>query len=412
MSKRVVVTGLGAITPIGNNVPEFWGALTAGTSGAGPITKWDHSRHKVHFACEVKNYDPLAHFDRKEVKRLEPFVQFAAVAARQALADSGLDIAKVGAENVGTLIASGIGGMDVMEEQTVVLMEKGPERVSPLLIPRLIPNMATGQVSILLGLKGPATCVVTACAAGTHAIGDAASFIQRGMATAMIAGGTEASITPLGVAGFANMKALSERNDSPLTASRPYSKDRDGFVIGEGAGVLMLEDYDHAVARGAKIYAEVVGYGLTGDAHHITAPAEDGEGAQRAMRMALRTAGMTTNELDHINAHGTSTPLNDRMETVAVKGVFGERAYKIPMCSNKSSVGHLLGAAGGVEAIASIMAIHNGLIPPTINFTDRDPDCDLDYVTDGARKISVETVMSNSFGFGGHNASIIFRKVR
>jgi beta-ketoacyl-acyl-carrier-protein synthase II len=410
-SKRVVVTGVGAITPIGNTVAEFWPALLEGKSGAGPITRFDTTRHKVRFACEVKNFDPLEHMDRKEAKRFERFVQYAIVAAREALNDSGLNVAEVGAENVGTMIASGIGGLGVMEEQTLVLLEKGPERVSPMLIPRLIPNMASGQVSIMLGLKGPNTCVVTACAAGTHAIGDAAAMIQRGIATAMVAGGTESVVTPLAIAGFANMTALSERNDSPTTASRPFSASRDGFVLGEGSGVLILEEFEHAKARGAKIYGEVVGYGMTGDAYHITAPAPEGEGAQRSMKMALRLAGIPPTEVDHINAHGTSTPLNDKQETQAVKAVFGEHAYKIAMCSNKSAIGHLLGAAGGVEAVASLKALETGMIPPTINYVDKDPECDLDYVTEGARRYQAAYALSNSFGFGGHNASVLFKKI-
>ncbi|MBI1291543.1 beta-ketoacyl-ACP synthase II, partial [bacterium] len=306
---------------------------------------------------------------------------------------------------------SGIGGLSVMEEQTLVLKEKGPKGVSPLLIPRLIPNMAAGQVSITLGLLGPNSCVVTACATGTHAIGDAASLIQRGLATAMLAGGTESVVTPLGIAGFANMTALSERNDSPTTASRPFSKDRDGFVMGEGSGVLLLEDYDHAVSRGARIYGEVVGYGMTADAYHITAPAPEGAGAQRSMKMALRSAGLTPDQIDHINAHGTSTPLNDKLETMAVKAVFGERAYKIPMVSNKSAIGHLLGAAGGVEAIAALKTIETGVIPPTINYSEPDPECDLDYVTEGPRNVRVNAVLSNSLGFGGHNATLVFKRV-
>ncbi|CAN5302581.1 beta-ketoacyl-ACP synthase II [soil metagenome] len=412
VTNRVVVTGLGAITPIGHNVKDFWQNLLAGKSGGGMITKFDTTNHKVKIACEIKDYDATKYFDRKESRRLEPFVQFAIIAAKEALADSGLDIDKVGSENVGVFVGSGIGGLSVMEEQMRVLIDKGPDRVSPLLIPRLIANMAPGQISISLGLRGPNSCVVTACATGTHAIGDAFNTIRRGQAVAMLAGGTESAITPLGVAGFQNMTALSERNDSPLTASRPFSKDRDGFVMGEGAGILVLEDYEHAKARGAKIYGEIVGYGLTGDAYHMTAPAPEGEGAQRAMKMALRDAEMQPDDLNCINAHGTSTPLNDKLETTAVKKVFGERASKIPMSSNKSSMGHLLGAAGGVEAVASLLTMTESIIPPTINYSVPDPECDLDYVTEGARKATVESIMSNSFGFGGHNASILFRKIR
>ncbi len=410
-NRRVVVTGLGAITPIGNNAAEFWENLVAGKSGAGPITRFDPSRHKVRFACEVKNYDPLDYLDRKEVRRIEPFVQFALIASREAMKDSGLDLAEAGAERVGVLIGSGVGGLNILEEQANVLLEKGPDRVSALLIPRLIPNIAPGQVSISLGLKGPNSCVVTACATATHAIGDAANIIRRGQAVAMLAGGTEAAITPLGMAGFQNMKALSERNDTPETASRPFSKDRDGFVMGEGAGILLLEELEHAKARGAHIYGEVAGYGMTGDAFHITAPVQSGDGAQAAMRMAIEEAGIAPEEIDHINAHGTSTALNDKVETYAVKQVFGEHAWKLVMSSNKSAVGHLLGAAGGVEAVASLKAIEQDTIPPTINYSEKDPDCDLDYAVDGARRKPVRAVLSNSFGFGGHNATLIFRKV-
>lgn len=398
------------ITPIGKSVKDFWEALLAGKSGAGPITRFDTTRHKVTFACEVKDYNPEDYFEKREARRYEPFVQYSIVAAREALVHSGLDVEKVGSENIGVYIGSGIGGLSVMEEQTKVLMEKGPERVSALLIPRLIANMAPGQTSISLGLKGPNSCVVTACATGTHAIGDAFNVIRRGQAIAMLAGGTESAITPLGIAGFANMKALSERNDSPATASRPFSADRDGFVMGEGAGVLVLEEMEHAKARGARIYGEVVGYGFTADAYHITAPAPEGEGAQRAMRMAMKDAECKPTDIEYINAHGTSTPMNDHLETIAVKKVFGDHAYKLAMSSNKSATGHLLGAAGGVEAVSSLLSIVNQVAPPTINFSVKDPNCDLDYVTEGARKMAISTVISNSFGFGGHNACLIFRQ--
>ena len=377
----------------------------------GPITKFDASRHKVRFAAEVKNYNAENYFDKKEARQFEPFVQFSVIAAREAMKDSGIDVAKVGAENIGVYIGSGIGGLSVMEEETKVLLEKGPDRVSPRLIPRLIANMAPGQTSISLGLRGPNSCVVTACATGTHAIGDAFNIVRRGQAVAMLAGGTESAITPLGIAGFSNMHALSRRNDSPATASRPFSKDRDGFVMGEGAGVMLLEEYEHAKARGAKIYGEVVGYGFTADAHHITAPAPEGEGAQRSMRMALKDAEMKPTEIDYVNAHGTSTELNDKLETIAMKHVFGEHAYKFAASSNKSMTGHLLGAAGGVEGVASLLSIHHQIAPPTINYSEKDPDCDLDYITEGARKMKIASVMSNSFGFGGHNATVIFRKV-
>jgi 3-oxoacyl-[acyl-carrier-protein] synthase II len=408
--KRVVITGVGAITPIGATVPEFWKALMDGDSGAGPITRFDPCKHKVKFACEVKNYDPANYFDRKESRRLDPFVQFAIIAAREALKDSGLDLEKVGHEEVGTIIGSGIGGLQSLEDQMKVLIDRGPERVAATLVPKMIANMAAGSVSISLGLKGPNNCTVTACASGSHAIGDAMSLVRRGLVTAMVAGGTEAAITSLGMAGFANAKALSTRNDSPLTASRPFSGSRDGFVMGEGSGVVVLEELEHAKARGAKIYGEIIGYGLTADAHHMTAPAPEGEGAQRAMRMAMRDAEVTFDQIDYINAHGTSTPLNDKIETIAIKKVFGDHANKLVISSIKGATGHMLGAAGGAEAIASLLAIKEGLIPGTINYTDPDPECDLDYITDGPRKADLKMVMSNSFGFGGHNASLLFKK--
>lgn len=409
--KRVVVTGMGVFTPIGKTVGEFWNALLAGTSGADFITRFDTTDHKVKFACEIKDYDPNQYFDKRDWRRMEQFVQYALIAAREALEDSGLKVEETNAERFGAIIGSGIGGLYAMEEQCRVLFEKGPDRVSPMLIPRMIANMAAGQVAITLGLKGPNSCPVTACATSTHSIGDAAKILARGQADIMLAGGSESTICALGIAGFANMKALSERNDDPKTASRPFSKDRDGFVMGEGAGILVLETYEAAKARGAKIYGEVAGYGLTCDAHHITSPAPEGEGAQRSMRMALEDAGMKPTDIMHINAHGTSTPLNDKLETLAVKHVFGEHAAKLAISSNKSATGHLLGAAGAVEAVASLLAIQNNLVPPTINFTIKDEECDLDYVTDGPRKMQVDAVLSNSFGFGGHNASVVFRRV-
>lgn len=408
---RVVVTGMGAITPVGNTVQDFWDAIVAGKSGAAPTTQFDTSAHKVKFSCEVKGFDASEHFDRKAVRRIDRFIQFGIVAAREAIKDSGIDLEEVGHENVGTIAGSGIGGLIILEEQMTVLFNRGPNMVSPLLIPRMIPNMAAGQIAIDLGLKGPNSCVVTACATGTHCIGDAFNVIRRGQAIGMVAGGTEASITPLGVAGFENMKALSERNDSPETASRPFCLSRDGFVIGEGAGMLFLEEYEHAKRRGAPIYAEIVGYGMTADAHHITAPAPEGEGAARSMVMALKDAALTPEDVSYINAHGTSTGLNDKFETMAVKTVFKDRAHSIPVSSTKGSTGHLLGAAGGAEAVASVMAIKKGIAPPTANFVDRDPECDLEYLHDGPREMAVNVAMSNSFGFGGHNTTIVFKKV-
>ncbi|MDX2175616.1 MAG: beta-ketoacyl-ACP synthase II [Candidatus Sumerlaeia bacterium] len=409
---RVVVTGMGVISPVGNNVEAFWEALLAGKSGAGPITQFDHSAHKTHFAAEVKGYDPLAHFDAKEVRRLDRHLQFALVSADEAIKSSGLDLSKTDLDHFGVVMGSGIGGLDVLEEQHRVMMEKGPGRVSPLLVPRMIVNMISGQISIKHGLRGPNTSIVTACTTGTHTIGEAYKTITRGHARLMVAGGSEAAITPLSIAGFENMRALSGRNDSPETASRPFTATRDGFVMGEGAACLVLEEYEHAKARGAKMWCEVVGYGSTADAHHMTAPHPDGEGAVRAMRMALRDAGMEPQEIDHINAHGTSTDLNDKIETAAIKQVFGERAYKIAVNSIKSMTGHLLGAAGSVEGVACALSLTHNVVPPTINHYDPDPLCDLDYTPNTKREMPVNAVMSNSFGFGGHNGVIIFSKVR
>ncbi len=409
-NRRVVITGLGAITPIGNSVPEYWQGLLEGRSGAGPFTHFDAAEYPTRFACEVKNFVPENHFDRKEVRKLELFVMYAIVATKEAIADSGLDLQKENLERAGVYIGSGIGGIYSIEEQHTVLMQKGMKRVSPLLIPKLIANMGAGQVSITFGLRGPNLCIVTACATGTHSIGEAFKVVQRGQADIMVAGGSEAALSPLGVAGFCNMKAISERNDDPQRASRPFDLNRDGFVMGEGAGILILEDYEHARARGARIYAEIAGYGLTGDAHHITAPAPGGDGAMRAMRMAVEDSGLPLSAIDHINAHGTSTPLNDKTETEAIKTLFGERAYKIPVTANKSMIGHLLGAAGGVEAVALCKTISEGVIPPTINYETPDPECDLDYVPNQARKAEVVCGLSNSLGFGGHNTSILLKK--
>ncbi len=410
-NRRVVVTGLGAITPIGNSVKEFWEGLLAGKNGVGPFTRFDASDYPTRFACEVKNYNGEEHFDRKEAKKLERFVQYSIVAAKEAIQDSGLNLEEEDLDRFGVYIGSGIGGIQTIEEQHTVLLERGMKRVSPFLIPKLIANMASGQVSIYFRLRGPNSCIVTACATGTHSIGEAFKVIQRGQATLMLAGGTESALTPLGVAGFCNMKALSERNDAPERASRPFDKDRDGFVMGEGSGVVVLEDYEHAKARGARIYAEVAGYGLTGDAFHITAPSPGGEGAARAMKMAIDDAGLQPADVNHINAHGTSTPLNDKLETLSIKKVLGEHAYKVPITSNKSMIGHLLGAAGGVEAIATCLTITHGIIPPTINHENPDPECDLDYTPLKARKAEVTCALSNSLGFGGHNTSLLFCKM-
>jgi 3-oxoacyl-[acyl-carrier-protein] synthase II len=408
--RRVVVTGLGAVTPLGNTAPEFWKNVLSGRSGMGPITHFDASDHTVRFAAEVKDFDESAAGDKKEVRKMDRFTRLAMAAALEAVADSGLVLEGNGAERVGVLIGSGIGGISTMESQKEVLLSRGPGRVSPFFVPMMIVNMATGLVSMRLGAKGPSNSTVTACASGANAIGDAFRVIQYGDADAMIAGGAEAPISPLAVGGFASMKALSTRNDDPLTASRPFDAERDGFVIGEGAGIVVLEELEHARARGAKIYCEMAGYGYTADAHHMTAPSPDGEGAARSMRMAMRDAGAEPAEVDYINAHGTSTPLNDKYETIAVKAAFGERVRSVAVSSTKSMTGHLLGAAGGIEFIICAMAQRDGKIPPTINYRNPDPECDLDYVPNEARDAEVRVALSNSLGFGGHNVTLATRR--
>jgi 3-oxoacyl-[acyl-carrier-protein] synthase II len=409
--RRVVVTGLGAITPIGNNVKDFWSNLVAGVSGIDVIKRFDPVAIglPVIIAGEVKNLNPEQFLDSKELKRMSDFVKFAVIAAKEAIQDSGLELDKIDLTRAGVIVGTGIGGLRDIEEQQKVVMEKGVRRVSPFFIPSGISNMASGYISIEFGFKGPNSCVVTACATGTHSIGDAFKIIQRGDADIMIAGGTESAITPLGVAGFANMKALSTRNNEPQKASRPFDAERDGFVMGEGAGILVLEELEHAKKRGAKIYAEVVGYGLTGDAYHITAPCADADGAKRVIMMALNDARVSPDEVDYINAHGTSTPLNDKIETLAIKEVFKDHAYKLKVSSNKSMIGHLLGAAGAVEAVATVLTIKNGIIPPTINYEHPDPECDLDYVPNKAIEYPVKVAISNSFGFGGTNACLAFK---
>jgi 3-oxoacyl-[acyl-carrier-protein] synthase II len=409
--RRVVVTGLGAVTPIGNNVKDFWSNLVAGVSGIDVIKRFDPVAIglPVIIAGEVKNLNPEQFLDSKELKRMSDFVKFAVIAAKEAIQDSGLELDKIDLTKAGVIVGTGIGGLRDIEEQQKVVMEKGVRRVSPFFIPSGISNMAAGYISIEFGFKGPNSCVVTACATGTHSIGDAFKIIQRGDADIMIAGGTESAITPLGIAGFANMKALSTRNDEPQKASRPFDAERDGFVMGEGAGILVLEELEHAKKRGAKIYAEVVGYGLTGDAYHITAPCADADGAKRVIMMALNDARVNPDEVDYINAHGTSTPLNDKIETLAIKEVFKDHAYKIKVSSNKSMIGHLLGAAGAVEAVATVLTIKNGVIPPTINYEHPDPECDLDYVPNKAIEYPVKVAISNSFGFGGTNACLAFK---
>ncbi|HHJ64695.1 MAG TPA: beta-ketoacyl-[acyl-carrier-protein] synthase II [Aquifex aeolicus] len=413
MRRRVVVTGLGAVTPIGTGVNRFWHNLINGISGIDHIKSFDPDEFglNVKIAGEVKDFDPLDFMDKKDASRLSLFIQFAVGAAEEAIEDSGIKSAGYDPLRIGVIIGTGIGGLRDIEREHAVITAKGARRVSPFFIPYGISNMGAGYVAIRHGFKGPNYCVVSACATGNHAIGDAFRLIQSGDVDAVIAGGAEASITPLGVAGFAVMRALSTRNDEPQKASRPFDRDRDGFVVGEGAGVLVLEEYERAKARGAKIYAEIVGYGATDDAFHITAPHECGEGAYECMRLALEDAGLNPSEVDYINAHGTSTPLNDTIETLAIKKLFGEHAYRLKVSSNKSMIGHLLGAAGAVEAIASVKTIETGIIPPTVNLENPDPECDLDYVPGKAVEADVRVVLSNSFGFGGTNACLIFKKV-
>jgi 3-oxoacyl-[acyl-carrier-protein] synthase II len=409
-ARRVVVTGLGALTPVGNTAEEFWTSITQGRSGIGPITRFDTTEFSTRIAGEVRNFDPLAWVDKKEARRLDPFLQYAIAGAAMAVEDAALDPSRIEATRFGVLIGSGIGGITTLLDTHQVLLSKGPDRVSPFFIPMMIVNMASGLVSMRFGAKGPNSSVATACATGNHAIGDAFKLIQRGEADVMIAGGSEAIVVPLCIAGFSSLKALSTRNDEPTRASRPFDADRDGFVCGEGAGILILEALDHAQRRDARIYAELVGYGLTGDAHHMTAPDPEGDGAARAMAGALQDAGVASDAVGYINAHGTSTPYNDRFETMAIKRVFGDHAHRLAVSSTKSMTGHLLGAAGGIEAIATVLALHHGVLPPTINYETPDPECDLDYVPNQARKQDVEVAVSNAFGFGGTNATLVFRK--
>lgn len=410
MSRRVVITGLGAITPIGNTVNEFWDGLKAGKSGAHTVTRFDISNFSAKVAAEVKDFDPEAYIDPKEVKKLDLFTQYAIGASVQAVDSSGLNPESLDLARIGVLIGSGIGGIQTIEEQKEILLAKGPRRISPFLIPKLIINMASGMVSMRYGFRGPNTSVVTACATGNHAIGDAMRLIQRNDADAMIAGGTEAAVTPLGYGGFANMKALSTRNDSPETASRPFDLDRDGFVMGEGAGVVVLEELEHAKKRGAQILAEIVGYGMTADAYHMTMPEPEGKGASDAIRLSLADAKLQPEDIGYVNAHGTSTPYNDKFETQAIKNVFGDHAKKLAVSSTKSMTGHLLGASGAIEFVAVTKALQNGVLPPTINYNTPDPECDLDYIPNEAREQSVDAAISNSFGFGGHNAVLTVKK--
>jgi len=410
--RRVVITGVGAVTPVGNTAEEFWAALIQGKSGIGPVTRFDASSLPTRIAGELKGFDPLRYIDKKDDRKLDPFLKYAIACAAMAVEDAGLNVERVDRTRFGVLVGSGIGGITTLLETHKVLLEKGPDRVSPFFIPMLIINMASGLISMRFGARGPNSSVVTACATGNHAIGDAMRIIQRNDADVMIAGGSEAIILPLTFAGFCQMKAMSTRNDDPGRASRPFDATRDGFVCGEGGGLLVLESLDHALARDARIYAEVVGYGMTGDAHHMTAPDPEADGAARAMSLALRDAGVEPTSVGYINAHGTSTLYNDKSETMAIKRVFGDHARKLAVSSTKSMTGHLLGAAGGIEAIATAFAIHHGILPPTINYETPDPDCDLDYVPNQARKQDVEIALSNAFGFGGTNATLVLRKYR
>ncbi|CAM4352445.1 beta-ketoacyl-ACP synthase II [Paenibacillus macerans] len=405
-----MITGMGAITALGQDLDTFWNNLVQGKSGVSAIDSFDVSEYPTRIAASVKDFNPEDYMDRKEARKMDRFVQFATAAAKSALQDSGLNIGEqADPERVGVMIGSGIGGLGTWEDQHNILLEKGPKRVSPFFIPMMIANMASGHVSILFGAKGPNTTTVTACATGTHSIGDSYKLIQRGDADVMICGGAEATIRPTGLAGFCSMRAMSTRNDEPEKASRPFDLERDGFVMGEGAGIFILEELEHAKKRGAKIYGEIIGYGLSADAHHMTEP--DPNGPERCMKMAIRDAGIAPEQIDYINAHGTSTPVGDRSETIAIKNALGDHAYKVAVSSTKSMTGHLLGAAGGVEGVICGLTLKHGVIPPTINLEHPDPECDLDYVPNVARKADVRVAMSNSFGFGGHNATIIMKKL-
>jgi 3-oxoacyl-[acyl-carrier-protein] synthase II len=409
-NKRVVITGLGAITPIGKNLADYWDGLLQGQNGVGAVTLFDASEHACQIAAEVKNFDPHQYLDKKDAKRMDRFTQFGVCASIQAIADAKLEINELNADQVGVLIGTGVGGLRVMEEQNENLLNKGPRKVSPFTIPMMIANMAAGLTAIHTGARGPNSCTVTACAAGSHAIGDAFRLVQGGYATAMICGGAEAAVTPLSFAGFCSAKALSTRNDSPKNASRPFDRDRDGFVMGEGSGILVIEELEHALKRGARIYAEIVGYGMTCDAYHMTSPVPGGQGAAKAIELALVDGDLNPNQVDYINAHGTSTQANDSNETKAIKKALGARASQITVSSTKSMTGHLLGGSGGIEAVATVMAIANNQVPPTINLNNPDPDCDLDYVANASREQEVNVALSNSFGFGGHNVTLAFKK--
>ncbi|NJL38447.1 MAG: beta-ketoacyl-ACP synthase II [Leptolyngbyaceae cyanobacterium RM2_2_4] len=410
--KRVVVTGLGAVTPIGNTLAEYWEGLLSGRNGIGPITLFDPSRHDCRIAGEVRGFDPHDYMDRKDAKRMDRFAQFGLAASKQAIADAKFVINDLNAEQVGVIIGTGIGGLKVLEDQQEVYLTRGPDRCSPFMIPMMIANMAAGLTAIHTGAKGPNSCPVTACASGSNAVGDAFRLVQRGYAQAMICGGTEAAVTPLSLAGFAAARALSTRNDDPAHACRPFDRDRDGFVMGEGSGILLIEELEHALSRNARIYAEIVGYGMTCDAYHMTNIAPEGEGAARAISLCLKDASLTPEQVSYINAHGTSTPVNDPNETTAIKTVLGEHAYQVAVSSTKSMTGHLLGGSGGIESVAAVLAVANDQLPPTINLENPDPKCDLDYVANQSRPQAVEVALSNSFGFGGHNVTLAFKKFK
>jgi 3-oxoacyl-[acyl-carrier-protein] synthase II len=409
--RRVVVTGLGIISPVGNGVPEAWKNIVSGTSGIARITRFDPSPFSSQIAGEVKGFDPAQHLSAKEARRFDTFIHYGLAASIEAIKDAGLDFDRERREQVGVCIGSGIGGLPLIEETHKAVLASGPRKISPFFIPGSIINLIAGQLSIMYGLKGPNLALVTACTTANHCIGEAGRLIEYGDADVMIAGGSEACVSPLGLGGFCAARALSSRNDDPAAASRPWDKDRDGFVLGEGAGILVLEEFEHARTRGARIYSELAGYGMSADAHHITAPCEDGEGAVRCMANAMRNAGVNREQVDYVNAHGTSTPLGDVAETVALRSCFGDHARKLAVSSTKSMTGHLLGAAGGIEAVFSSLAVHQQVAPPTINLVNPDPQCDLDYVPNSARKMKIDVVISNSFGFGGTNGSLVFRKL-
>jgi len=410
VKKRVVITGMGAITPIGIGTDAFWQSLVAGVSGITRITRFDVSEYSTQIGGEVKGFEPGAYMDKKDARRIDRFIQFALACSHMAFRDSGINLEQEDRSRIGTIIGTGIGGMETLHDQYKTLFDKGPNRISPFFVPMMIANMASGLTSITFGLQGPCTCVVTACATGTNSIGEAFKTIQRGDADVMVAGGTEASLSPAALAGFASMKAMSTNNNEPEKASRPFDRDRDGFIMGEGSGVVILESLEHALARGARIYAEVAGYGANADAYHITAPAPEGSQAAKCMALAIKDAGLAPTDVDYVNAHGTSTPLNDKNETLAIKTLFGDHAYKLAISSTKSMTGHLLGASGGIECIASALSVYNDMVHPTINYENPDPELDLDYVPGQARKMAVNVAISNSFGFGGHNATLLVKK--